>query len=235
MLSSGRYILDGDIIQASPLITVSLKDENEFLLKRDTLGVEIQLKQNCEGFVTSRRINCSDPRVRWYEATNESDFRGRISALIHLRTVYIPYRVRCLSDASGNTGRALRPYSINFEVVNEASITNFYPYPNPFSTSVRFVFTVTGAQIPDQIKIQIMTVTGKVVKEILQDELGPIRIGNNISDYAWDGRDEFGDQLANGVYLYRVIVRSNGQELERRASAGDRGFKQGYGKLYLLR
>ena len=59
--------------------------------------------------------------------------------------------------------------------------------------------------------------------------------GNNLTDYAWDGRDEFGDQLANGVYLYKVFMRKNGQNVELRPSAGDRGFKNGYGKLYLLR
>ena len=80
-----------------------------------------------------------------------------------------------------------------------------------------------------------MTVSGKIVREITQDELGPIRIGNNISEYAWDGRDEFGDQLANGVYLYRVIVRSGGEALELRETAGDRGFKNGFGKMYILR
>ena len=89
--------------------------------------------------------------------------------------------------------------------------------------------------IPDEIKIQIMTVSGRVVREITQDEIGNIRIGNNITDYAWNGKDEFGDQLANGVYLYRVITRSNGQELNRRETSADRGFKNNFGKLYLLR
>ena len=128
-----------------------------------------------------------------------------------------------------------QPYEISFEVVNESQITNFYPYPNPFSTSVRFVFTLTGSEVPDEIKIQIMTVTGRVVREILQSELGPIRIGNNLTEYAWDGRDEFGDQLANGVYMYRVLVRKNGQFMEHRPTAGDKGFTKGYGKMYLLR
>ena len=129
----------------------------------------------------------------------------------------------------------VNPYTINFEVVNESTITNFYPYPNPFSTSTRFVFTLTGAEIPSQIKIQIMTVTVKVVREITQDELGPIRIGNNITQYAWDGRDEFGDQLANGVYLYRVIMNRDSDSFQHRQTSADKAFKKGYGKLYLLR
>jgi flagellar hook assembly protein FlgD len=80
-----------------------------------------------------------------------------------------------------------------------------------------------------------MTVSGKIVREITQDEIGPIRIGNNITQYAWDGRDEYGDELANGVYLYRVVVRNNGQAMEHRETSADRAFKQNFGKLYILR
>ena len=120
-------------------------------------------------------------------------------------------------------------------VINESTITNFYPYPNPFSTNVRFIFTLTGNEIPDQLMIRIFTVSGRVVREILLDEMGPIKIGNNITDYAWDGRDEFGDQLANGVYLYKVYIKIDGKDVELRQTAGDKGFDKGYGKLYLLR
>ena len=80
-----------------------------------------------------------------------------------------------------------------------------------------------------------MTVSGRVVREITQDEIGPIRIGNNITSYAWDGRDEFGDQLANGVYFYKVFINSNGNAVERRSTSADRAFKHGFGKLYILR
>ena len=62
-----------------------------------------------------------------------------------------------------------------------------------------------------------------------------IHIGNNITEYAWDGRDQFGDKLANGVYLYRVLVRNNGNFMEQRATSADKAFKKGYGKLYILR
>jgi hypothetical protein len=163
---------------------------------------------------------------RWTPASEESDFKV---SLIPVPLEDGMYTLRVTNEDS------LEPYEIKFEVINESQITNFYPYPNPFSTSVRFVFTVTGMEVPDEIKIQIMTVTGKVVREILQNELGPIRIGNNLTEYAWDGRDEFGDQLANGVYIYRVLIRKNGQFMEHRPTAGDKAFKKGYGKMYLLR
>lgn len=230
----GIHILDGDLVSPSPLIAVLLKDDNIFNLKQDTIGMEMFIKMNgpnctnCD-FV---RISFSNPRVRWTPASDNSDFR-------------IEYQPEKLEDGiytlqiqgQDNSGRksGAQPYTINFEVVNESTITNFYPYPNPFSTSTRFVFTLTGAEIPDQIKIQIMTVTGKVVREITQDELGPIRIGNNITDYAWNGRDEYGDQLANGVYIYRVVMNRDNDNFKHRETSADKAFKKGYGKLYLLR
>jgi flagellar hook assembly protein FlgD len=71
--------------------------------------------------------------------------------------------------------------------------------------------------------------------EILREELGVIRISNNISDYAWDGRDEYGDQLANGTYFYKVYIQQNGQQVSHRETLGDKGFKNGFGKMQLLR
>jgi flagellar hook assembly protein FlgD len=79
-----------------------------------------------------------------------------------------------------------------------------------------------------------MTITGKVVKDIRRDELGPIRIGKNITEYTWDGTDEFGDRLGNGIYLYRVMTKINGEEIERRETQADSFFERGYGKMYLI-
>jgi len=221
----GVYIMDGDIVSPTVMINAILKNDQAILLKKDTVGLDIFLKRECES-CDFERINFSNPNLTWTPASENTDFRvafqpGPLEDGL--------YTLRVQNEDSPE------PYQVNFEVINESQITNFYPYPNPFSTSVRFVFTLTGTEIPDEIKIQIMTVTGRVVREILQDELGPIRIGNNITEYAWDGRDEYGDQLANGVYIYRVLIRKNGQFMEHRPSAGDRAFKQGYGKMYLLR
>lgn len=227
----GQYIMDGDIVSPEPLITILTKDGSPFLKKTDTVGMEIMLKRPCESCVFEK-INFSSPEIVWSPATEDADFK------VEFRPRTLEDGIHSLKvqtmDASGNLS-GNKPYSINFEVINESSITNFYPYPNPFSTSTRFVFTLTGKDIPNQIKIQIMTVTGKIVREITQNEIGAINIGNNISDFAWNGKDEFGDQLANGVYLYRVIIVSNGEGLKQRETSADKAFKNGFGKMYLLR
>jgi len=227
----GQRILDGDIVSPSPVISIILKEENQFLLKSDTTGINIFIKQECETCVF-QRITFSQPNVQWFPATQEEEFRVEYQPEPLEDGIYT-LRVEA-SDETGNQS-GMEPYTIRFEVINETTITNFYPYPNPFSTSTRFIFTLTGSVIPDEIKIQIMTVSGRIVREITQNELGPINIGNNVTDFAWNGRDEFGDQLANGVYIYRVLVNSNGESVKGRSTSADRAFKKGYGKLYLLR
>ena len=122
-------------------------------------------------------------------------------------------------------------------------ISNLFNYPNPFTTSTAFVFTVTGSQVPQNIRIQILTITGKIVREITMQELGPLHIGRNITDYKWDGTDQYGQKLANGVYLYRVLTNLNGKSLDKFPTYGQDGFEvntdkfftKGYGKMYLMR
>ena len=124
---------------------------------------------------------------------------------------------------------------MSFQVINKPQITNVLNYPNPFTTSTRFVFTLTGSEIPQYMKIQIMTVKGIVVKEITEQELGPIHIGTNITEYAWDGRDQYGSKLANGVYFYRVITRLDDKNMDGMSMSYDNFFKKGYGKMVILR
>jgi flagellar hook assembly protein FlgD len=71
-------------------------------------------------------------------------------------------------------------------------------------------------------------------------ELGDVHIGKNITDYAWDGTDEFGDKLANGVYLYRVATKTDNKledgVYDNGADKGNKNlFKNGWGKMYLMR
>ncbi len=227
----GEFIMDGDIVAPSPMIVLRIKDENKVLLKEDTTGINMYLNKQCDN-CTSTRISFSSPNLIWTPGTAEEDFKVEYQP-DNLEDGIYTLKAEA-SDASGNAS-GTEPYAVNFEVVNESQITNFFPYPNPFSTRTQFVFTLTGSEIPDDIIIQIMTVNGTVVREITKDEIGPIKIGHNKTEYAWDGRDEYGDQLANGVYLYQVKLYTNGKEMKHRATSADRAFKNGFGKLYLLK
>ncbi len=69
----------------------------------------------------------------------------------------------------------------------------------------------------------------------MRDELGPLHVGRNITEYAWDGKDDFGDKLANGVYLYKVQTKLNGQTIEHKATEADSYFTKELGKMVIMR
>ena len=234
----GIHILDGDIVSPEPYITITLDDENEFLLMNEISDTGL-----FDLFILPPNTSIQQPiyfdansteyDLTYIPAADENNkFKIEYNPIFQEEGIYkLIVQGR---DKSNNYSGDLK-YEISFEVILESKITHFFNYPNPFSTRTQFVFTLTGSQIPDQVMIQIMTITGKVVKTIFKEDLGPLKIGNNRTEYFWDGRDEYGDQLANGVYLYKVTAKIDGQDIDHRETNADGFFKHQIGKMYLMR
>lgn len=228
----GIHILNGDIVSPRPEILIQLRDENPFLALDDTSTFRILIKSPTDASPKEIYFH-NNPDIVFHPASlpiNKAKVEMRPTFAVDGKYELIVKARDRSNNASGSV-----EYRISFEVINEASITNVLNYPNPFSTQTRFVFTLTGTEVPDDIRITIMTITGRVVREIRRQELGPIRIGRNITEFAWDGRDEFGDPLANGIYLYKVRTSLDGEQLELRRSGADNYFERGFGKMYLMR
>ncbi|MCH2231507.1 MAG: C25 family cysteine peptidase [Crocinitomicaceae bacterium] len=234
---NGTHILNGDIVDPNSEILITLKDENEFLIMDDVSDTTLFGIYLTDPLGNLKRIPFVDQSgntvMQWIpaESTNKR-FKIIWPTNFEVDGEYTLFVQG--ADRSGNLSGDLE-YKVNFEIIHESSITKMMNYPNPFSTSTRFVFTLTGSETPDDIIIQIMTVSGKVVREITESELGSLSIGRNITDFAWDGTDEFGDPLANGVYLYRVKAKINGEDIKHRNSGADTYFKKDFGKMYILR
>jgi len=105
---------------------------------------------------------------------------------------------------------------IQFVVVGEETLAlkNVLNYPNPFVDYTEFWFTHNRPFEPLEVQVQVMTVTGKVVwtrnQTITTD-------GFLSRDIKWDGRDDFGDRIGKGVYVYKLTVRSttSGKQSEK--------------------
>jgi len=227
----GVHIMDGDIVSPKPEILVTLKDDNNLLPITDPTLFEVKLDT---GRNQIQEIPMSSPQIKFIPASSTNN-EAKIMYYPTLKegeyTLYVQGK-----DATGNKS-GVNPMSVKFKVIEKQSVSNVLNYPNPFSTSTQFIFTLTGEELPDIMSISILTLTGKVVKEITKDQLGPLRIGVNRTEYKWDGTDEFGAKLANGVYLYKVNVRKGNGNIFDNYGLGkiDSSFKDGYGKMVILR
>ena len=98
-------------------------------------------------------------------------------------------------------------YLLEFNVAEhgELVLDHVLNYPNPFADKTTFWFEHNRQGIDLQAKVEIMTVTGKIIKTLSRTINTP---GNRSSDIEWDGRDEYGDKIGRGVYLYRLTVQS---------------------------
>jgi len=226
----GVHILNNDIVSAKPNILIGLTDENKYLALNNPALFKVFLIS--PGSPTPVAISFG-PQMTFYPAvlpknscklnyTPNFTQDGQYTLIVQA------------SDASGNASGPVS-FQIQFEVITRSMISQLMNYPNPFSTATHFVFTLTGSTVPDDILIRIMTVSGKVVREITKNELGPLHIGRNITDYAWDGRDQFGNPVGIGVYLYHVQTQLNGHAMENYTTGADQFFTNGFGKMVLIR
>ena len=93
------------------------------------------------------------------------------------------------------------------------SLSRVLNYPNPFTTKTSFFFEHNLSCQTLKVDIRIFTVSGKLIKTINQYLNCD---GFRQDGIQWDGRDDYGDSIGKGVYLYRLKVSSlNGQSAEK--------------------
>ena len=88
---------------------------------------------------------------------------------------------------------------------DDLKITNILNYPNPFVDYTEFWFNHNRPFEPLEVQIQVFTVTGKVIwtkNQIITTD------GFLSRDIIWDGKDDFGESIAKGVYVYKLTVNS---------------------------
>ncbi len=104
---------------------------------------------------------------------------------------------------------------IDFLVVTDEGLTldHVLNYPNPFTTHTDFYFEHNRPGVNLDILVTIYTISGKVVRTL---ESSQCTSGFRSEPISWDGRDDFGDKIGRGTYLYRLKVRTpDGQQAEK--------------------
>jgi len=103
-----------------------------------------------------------------------------------------------------NTSVATTEFSV--ESQSNLQLQHVLNYPDPFTTHTQFYFEINEVCDQMDVQIQIFSVSGKLVKNILSS----VKTNSFRSEpIDWDGRDDYGDRIARGVYIYHLKVRTS--------------------------
>ncbi len=182
----------GDVVPQDPTLIVELMDESG--INTSTIGIG----HNLEAVLSAdqRVIDLSND----YKGNLDTYQSGRaVRTLTDLPDGRQSLRVRAW-DIHNNSSTA----EVDFEVRSggEADLFHVVNYPNPFSRTTAFTMQRISSA-PVDIRIRIYTVAGRMIKEIESWS-----ITDRFVSIPWDGRDREGNEIANGVYLYKVIMKS---------------------------
>jgi hypothetical protein len=210
----------GGLTGENPLLLVKLSDENGINISASSIGHDMT------GVLDDRqaeRFRLND----FYESALDDFTRGTVRyPLNKLEEGLHTVRVKAW-DVANNPSEGYT----EFVVASSASVAldHVLNYPNPFTTNTWFEFEHNAAGLPLDVRVDIFTISGRLVKS-LERQILPLGARVTRQDgIQWDGTDDFGDQLARGVYLYRVSVRSMGSAGQAREAESE------FEKLVILR
>ncbi|MCG6915485.1 T9SS type A sorting domain-containing protein [bacterium BMS3Abin03] len=122
-----------------------------------------------------------------------------------------------LTDNSGDylidLPTAVEPYSNNLPDKFELEQN----YPNPFSTSTAIPYNIQKPS--DDIRVTIYDILGREVKEFTVGQQS-----TGLHSMLWDGKNNFGQKVTNGVYFYRLQAGNESQVKKMVFNSGGKDF-----------
>jgi len=196
--------VSGGITDTRPYLLARLRDENGINTVGNGIGHDLTL--TIDG-------DMQNPLV--LNDYYESDLDTYKSGKVKYQLLSLPIGSHSLTlkvwDVHNNSSIA----TLDFVVTEEADLAlkHVLNYPNPFTTNTSFMFEHNQSCETLDVRIQVFTVSGKLVKTITQTAR---QNGFRTEPIAWDGRDDFGDIIGKGVYVYKVEIRNTeGQKAEQ--------------------
>ncbi len=193
-----RNFKDGDIVSENPTLIVDLHADNGINLSDAGVGHNLQAT-----FFSPGGQQQSVDLGPYYVGATDSYQDGTVSFPVTMSLTPGKNSVTVSAfDVFDNGSEA----SANFDLESseQLTLTDVYNYPDPFRTNTAFTFRRTaagGAGEAVNVKIKVFTLSGRLIKTILS--YGQTETFVKID---WDGLDDDGNRLANGVYLYEVVV-----------------------------
>ena len=197
LFMNDESFISGGITNENPNLIVKLFDEN---------GINTSSGVGHDIIATLDNDDANSFRLNEYYQANIDDYKnGTINyPLDNLSTGIHNLRLKAW-DVYNNSSETEIDFLV-FDQDQDIVIENLLNYPNPFISYTEFWFN-HNSSAPLNVTIQIFTIAGRLVKSIIG--ITQSDSGSNFSrDFSWDGRDDFGDKVAKGVYIYKITVRS---------------------------
>ncbi len=195
----GKQVVAGDFVSNNPLILINFYDNSRFLSDNDTTKINLFLDNNRVSYLANENIltiapisNADEPRLK-----AQARFAPELRDGDHSLEIFV-------KDARNN----FNYHRDDFQVMSDFKILNVFNYPNPFNEGTEFSFNLT--QPSDKVTIKIFTVAGRLIRTL---EYKYLEAG--FHHLYWNGLDQDLDEMANGVYLYKVIARSADRQIEQ--------------------
>ena len=145
----------------------------------------------------------------------ESDLNSYQSGSLRFQLPTLPPGPHTLAIKAWDVVNNSSTYQLSFTVINteELKIDHVLNYPNPFTTRTAFWFEHNQPLTDLQVTVQVFTVSGKLIKTLHQTIN---TTGFRSNEVEWDGRDDYGQKVGRGVYIYRLAVQApNGKKAHK--------------------
>lgn len=205
-----RQPADGDFVSAQPIIGIQVLDENKFLIRKDTSGIEVWLKEDC--------LTCTEYRLFLTNAEIVNLSSNDFQIWLKLETPLKKGTYLLWVKAQDTSGNAVPDYRIHFKVADTSQIINAGVSPNPANQWFRFYIELEGTMLEEKFVITINDLTGRKVKQI------QATTHTGLNEWFWQP-----ENLPAGIYFYHI-------EANNAKSASSSGAITGlHGKLIWVR
>jgi hypothetical protein len=187
---------NGGLTDVNPLFIANINDENGINTSGNGIGHDITAIID---------ENTADPIImnNYYEADLDTYKSGKVQfQFVNLEEGRHTLKFK-VWDVNNNSSEEEMEFIVRNK--EEIAISHLLNYPNPFTTHTEFYFEHNQIHNITEAKIEIMTVTGKLVRTIYSNVESCAYRSEGIP---WDGLDEYGDKLARGVYVYRLSIKN---------------------------
>ncbi|WP_045475104.1 type IX secretion system sortase PorU [Winogradskyella sp. PG-2] len=200
LFMNDENFVSGGITNESPNLLAKLQDENGI---NTASGIGHDITAIIDGDETNP-IVLND----YYQANIDDYTNGSLSYPFRDLEPGIHTLTIKAWDVYNNSSTAEIQFTV-FDKDEELVVENVLNYPNPFVSYTEFWFNHNSVE-PLDVSVQIFTVSGKLVRTLNGQTTGGSKDVSSLSkDIIWDGRDDFGDKIGKGVYVYKLKVRSD--------------------------